>query len=34
VWGEVRKNESLIECDSCSRILYYEPPPPVVDVQP
>ena len=34
VWVEVRKNESLIECDSCSRILYYEPPPPVVDVQP
>lgn len=34
VWAEVRKNESLIECDSCRRILYYEPPPPVVDVQP
>jgi hypothetical protein len=34
VWVEVRKNESLIECDSCSRILYYEPPPPTVDVQP
>jgi predicted nucleic acid-binding Zn-ribbon protein len=34
VWVEVRKNESVIECDSCSRILYYEPPPPVVDVMP
>jgi predicted nucleic acid-binding Zn-ribbon protein len=34
VWVEVRKNESVIECDSCSRILYYEPPPPVVDVVP
>jgi predicted nucleic acid-binding Zn-ribbon protein len=34
VWVEVRKNETLIECDSCSRILYYEPPPPTVDVQP
>jgi predicted nucleic acid-binding Zn-ribbon protein len=34
VWVEVRKNESLVECDSCSRILYYEPPPPTVDVVP
>jgi predicted nucleic acid-binding Zn-ribbon protein len=34
VWVEVKKNESLVECDSCSRILYYEPPPPVVDVLP
>jgi predicted nucleic acid-binding Zn-ribbon protein len=34
VWAEVRKNESVVECDSCSRILYFEPPPPVVDVQP
>jgi predicted nucleic acid-binding Zn-ribbon protein len=34
VWAEVRKNESVVECDSCSRVLYYEPPPPVVDVQP
>ncbi|HXY42254.1 MAG TPA: C4-type zinc ribbon domain-containing protein [Vicinamibacteria bacterium] len=34
VWVEVRRNESLIECDSCSRILYYEPPPPTVAVEP
>jgi predicted nucleic acid-binding Zn-ribbon protein len=34
VWVEVRKNESVVECDSCSRILYFEPPAPVVDVQP
>ncbi len=34
VWVEVRKNESVVECDSCSRILYYDPPPPVVDVMP
>jgi len=32
VWAEVRKNESVVECDSCSRILYYEPPPPVVEI--
>ncbi len=34
VWVEVRRNETLIECDSCSRILYYEPPPPTVAVEP
>jgi len=32
VWVEVKKNESLVECDSCSRILYDVPPPPTVDV--
>jgi predicted nucleic acid-binding Zn-ribbon protein len=26
VFGEVRKNDSLVQCDSCNRILYYVPP--------
>jgi predicted nucleic acid-binding Zn-ribbon protein len=34
VWADVRRNEALIECDSCSRILYYDPPPPTVPVEP
>jgi len=34
VWVELKKNESLIECDSCSRILYYEPPAPTVAPEP
>ncbi len=34
VWVELKKNETLIECDSCSRILFYEPPPPTVAVEP
>jgi hypothetical protein len=34
VWVEVRKNEQLFQCESCSRILYYEPPPPAVVVEP
>jgi len=34
VWVEVRKNEQLLQCESCSRILYYEPPPPTVSVEP
>jgi predicted nucleic acid-binding Zn-ribbon protein len=31
VWVEVKKNELLSQCESCSRVLYYEPPPPTVD---
>jgi uncharacterized protein len=34
VWVEVRKNEQLRQCESCSRILYYEPPPPTVSPEP
>ena len=34
VWVEVRKNEQLLQCESCSRVLYYEPPPPTVSVEP
>jgi len=28
VFTEVRKNESLVQCDSCNRILYFVPPSP------
>jgi len=34
VWVEIRKNEALFQCESCSRVLYYEPPPPTVAVEP
>jgi predicted nucleic acid-binding Zn-ribbon protein len=34
IWVEVRKNELLLQCDSCSRVLYYEPPPPTVSPEP
>lgn len=34
VWVELRQNETLLQCDSCSRILFYEPPPPSVVVEP
>ena len=34
IWVEVRKNEQLFQCESCSRVLYYEPPPPTVVVEP
>ena len=28
VFQKVRANDSIIQCDSCQRILYYVPPPP------
>lgn len=31
VFQEVRRNEDIIQCDSCHRILYYVPPPPPVE---
>jgi uncharacterized protein len=34
IWVEVRKNEQVFQCESCSRVLYYEPPPPTVVVEP
>jgi uncharacterized protein len=27
---DIRKNEEIVQCPSCNRILYYEPPPPTV----
>jgi predicted nucleic acid-binding Zn-ribbon protein len=34
IWVEVRKNEQIFQCESCGRILFYEPPPPVVVAGP
>jgi uncharacterized protein len=34
IWVEVKKNEQVFQCESCSRILYYDPPPPTVVVEP
>jgi hypothetical protein len=34
IWVEVKKNEQVFQCESCSRVLYYEPPPPSVDAGP
>jgi predicted nucleic acid-binding Zn-ribbon protein len=34
VWAEVRHNDQLYQCESCSRILYYVPPPPTVVAEP
>ena len=34
VFSEVRKSESLVQCDSCNRILYYVPTPPGAPAPP
>jgi hypothetical protein len=34
IWVEVKKNEQLFQCESCSRIVFYEPPPPTVVAEP
>ena len=31
VFQQVRHNDTIIQCDSCQRILYYVPPPPPVE---
>jgi predicted nucleic acid-binding Zn-ribbon protein len=31
VWVELKLGEQLFQCDACNRILYYEPPPTVVE---
>jgi predicted nucleic acid-binding Zn-ribbon protein len=31
VFQLIRQNDSIIQCDSCQRILYYHPPPPPVE---
>jgi uncharacterized protein len=34
VFSEVRKGESLVQCDSCNRILYYIPAAPAAPASP
>jgi uncharacterized protein len=31
VFQEIRRNDQVIQCASCNRILYYIPPPPAVE---
>ena len=34
VFAEVRRNESIVQCDSCNRILYFVPPSPASPASP
>jgi predicted nucleic acid-binding Zn-ribbon protein len=31
VFQQVRHNDSIIQCESCQRVLYWIPPPPPVE---
>ncbi len=31
VFQKIRANDSIIQCDSCQRIVYYVPPPPPIE---
>ena len=31
VWVELRQTDQMFRCDACNRILYYDPPPTVVE---
>jgi predicted nucleic acid-binding Zn-ribbon protein len=30
LYSEIKRNEDITECPNCSRILFFEPPVPVV----
>jgi predicted nucleic acid-binding Zn-ribbon protein len=30
-WVELRQNERILQCEACHRILYYDPPPTIVE---
>jgi predicted nucleic acid-binding Zn-ribbon protein len=34
MYVELKHNDRIVQCPSCSRILYYEPPPPTVSIEP
>jgi len=31
VFQQIRQNDSIVQCDSCQRVLYWVPPPPPVE---
>ncbi len=33
-YSELKRNDTLVQCPACNRILYYDPPPPVVTPEP
>ena len=34
MWVDLKKNDQIIQCPACSRVLYYEAPVPEVHPQP
>jgi predicted nucleic acid-binding Zn-ribbon protein len=34
MYVEIKRNDQIMQCPSCSRVLYYIPPPPTTDAHP
>jgi uncharacterized protein len=34
LFADLKRNEEILQCPACNRILYYEAPPPTVSVEP
>jgi hypothetical protein len=34
LYADLKRNEEIVQCPACNRILYYEAPPPTVSVEP
>jgi predicted nucleic acid-binding Zn-ribbon protein len=33
-YADLKRNEEIVQCPACNRILYYEAPPPTVSAEP
>jgi len=34
LYADLKRNEEIVQCPACNRILFYEPPPPVLSPEP
>jgi predicted nucleic acid-binding Zn-ribbon protein len=34
LYADLKRNEEIVQCPACNRILYYEAPPPIVTAEP
>ena len=34
LYADLKRNEEIVQCPACNRILYYEAPPPTVVAEP
>ncbi|HZM52888.1 MAG TPA: C4-type zinc ribbon domain-containing protein [Vicinamibacteria bacterium] len=34
LYSDLKRNEEIVQCPACNRILYYEPPVPVTVPEP
>jgi hypothetical protein len=34
LYADLKRNEEIVQCPACNRILYYEAPPPTVSAEP